>query len=146
MKNSKCDEAFSAGGVVWRNQGSGIEIVIGYTGKDNRWGLPKGTVEKGESFEEAAIREVQEETGLIVRMGEKVGIIEYWFNSKQNKFHKYVHHWLMEPVRGKFSDRDYEFDDVVWKSAKEAYEMLTFKNEREILEKAEVLIKEQSGK
>ena len=146
MKKLKFDEAFSAGGVVWRNEGSDVEIVIGYTEKDNRWGLPKGTVEFEESFAEAAIREVQEETGLIVCMGEKIGVIEYWFTSKQNKFHKYVHHWLMEPVRGKFTDRDYEFDDVLWKPVKEAYEMLTFKTDREILEKAEEMIKEQSGK
>ena len=72
MKKQKTWEALSAGGVVWRRSGLTTEIVIGYIAKDNRWGVPKGTTEKDETLVETALREVQEETGLLVQIGEKI--------------------------------------------------------------------------
>ena len=85
MKKQKTWEALSAGGVVWRRSGLTTEIVIGYIAKDNRWGLPKGTTEKDETLVETALREVQEETGLLVQIGEKIGVIEYWFTVNSKK-------------------------------------------------------------
>tara|TARA_B100000029_G_scaffold516335_2_gene628810 strand:+ start:1807 stop:2235 length:429 start_codon:yes stop_codon:yes gene_type:complete len=140
MKKQKTHEALSAGGVVWRRSGLTTEIVLGYVAKENRWGLPKGTTEEGETLVETALREVQEETGLLVELGEKIGVIEYWFTSNQKRFHKCVHHWLMQPAQGDFLNRDYEFDEVTWKPITEAYSLLTFETEKEILEKAEKML------
>ena len=140
MKKQKTHEALSAGGVVWRTSGLTTEVIIGYISKENRWGLPKGRTEKGETLVETALREVQEETGLEVQLGEKIGVIEYWFTLNQRRFHKCVHHWLMQSTHGDFSNRDYEFDEVFWKPITEAYFLLTFETEKQIVRKAEKML------
>ena len=130
-------DSVSAGGVVWRrDSGGAIEVVIGYQARDGRWGIPKGTPDRGETLEATALREVAEETGLEVVLGEKVGVIDYWFSQDGRRYHKHVHHWLMTASGGDFADRDYEYDEVVWVSSGEALARLTFVTERDILEKA----------
>lgn len=130
-------DAVSAGGVVWRRESDdGIEVVIGYEARERRWALPKGTPDRGESIEETALREVAEETGLEVALGEKVGVIDYWFSRDGRRYHKRVHHWLMTVEGGDFADRDHEFDEVIWAPASEALAQITFETERAILEQA----------
>ncbi len=134
-------DAVSAGGVVWRGDGDGgIEVVIGYQAKDRRWGLPKGTPDRGESLEATALREVAEETGLEVALGEKVGVIDYWFSRDGRRYHKRVHHWLMTARGGAFDARDHEFDEVIWAPAAEALAQISFETERSILEGALALL------
>ncbi len=129
--------AVSAGGVVWRRTpDKGVEVVVCGRTKENLWGLPKGTPDAGETIEQTAIREVQEETGLDVRPGAKIGTIRYWFTANGVRFHKHVHHWLMEPVGGDVSRHDHEFDDVVWLPIAQAHRRLTHVNERKILAEA----------
>lgn len=137
--NHPVQSAVSAGGIVWRrNEDGGIEVVLcgRRSGDETIWALPKGTPDPGETYEDAARREVEEETGLEVVMGEKVGTIDYWFVANGTRFHKYVHHWLMQPCGGDLSRHDAEFDDVRWVGAAEALRMLTYPNERAILERA----------
>ena len=130
-------DSVSAGGVVWRRDAEGaVEVVIGYQARDRRWGLPKGTPDRGETLEATALREVTEETGLEVALGEKVGVIEYWFSQDGRRYHKRVHHWLMTPEGGDFAEHDHEYDEVVWAPAAEALAQITFATERAILEKA----------
>ncbi len=130
-------DAVSAGGVVWRRDPEGgIEVVIGYEARERRWALPKGTPDRGESIEETALREVVEETGLQVALGEKVGVIDYWFSRDGRRYHKRVHHWLMTAEGGHFAERDHEFDEVIWAPANEALAQITFETERTILEQA----------
>lgn len=130
-------EAVSAGGVVWRRASDGgIEVVIGYQAGEERWALPKGTPERGETMEAAALREVAEETGLRVALGDKVGVIDYWFTRDGRRVRKRVHHWLMTAAGGDFADRDGEFDEALWASAAEALARVTFATERDILERA----------
>jgi 8-oxo-dGTP pyrophosphatase MutT (NUDIX family) len=134
----KVVDAVSAGGIVYRKGPEGIEVVLcGRTG-DNVWGLPKGTPEPGESLEETAIREVSEETGLDVRIERKVGTITYWFARVEEgvRFHKTVHHYLMQPVGGDVANHDHEYDVVQWFAAEQALKTLTYENERNILRKA----------
>jgi 8-oxo-dGTP pyrophosphatase MutT (NUDIX family) len=130
-------DAVSAGGVVWRrSEADGIEVVLCGRTSDQVWGLPKGTPDDGETVADTALREVQEETGLRVRLGEKIGTIEYWFSIKGERIHKRVHHYLMEPVGGNVSDHDHEFDCVEWVPIAEARRRLTYPNERRILNDA----------
>ena len=131
-------EAVSAGGVVWRREpdGGGVEVVIGYQARDTRWALPKGTPDRGETLAATALREVAEETGLEVSLGEKVGVIDYWFSLDGRRCHKRVHHWLMTAHGGDFAQRDGEFDDVRWAPASEALARVTFATECSILERA----------
>jgi 8-oxo-dGTP pyrophosphatase MutT (NUDIX family) len=130
-------DSVSAGGIVWRRDpGGAVEVVVGYQAGDRRWALPKGTPDAGETLEETALREVTEETGLEVALGEKVGVIEYWFSQGGRRYHKRVHHWLMTPEGGDFAARDGEFDEVIWAPAGEALAQITFATERSILEQA----------
>lgn len=130
-------EAVSAGGVVWRRgEDDRVEVVVCGRRADRIWGLPKGTPDPDEPIEETAIREVQEETGLRVRLGEPLGSIEYWFTARGVRYHKQVHHWLMEPVGGDVADHDHEFDEVRWLPAAEAFATLTYEGERQLIAEA----------
>ena len=130
-------DAVSGGGVVWRRTGSdGIEVILCGRRVDGVWSLPKGTPDFGESIEQTAVREVREETGLEVRIGESLGSIRYWFTADGVRYHKQVHHWLMEPTGGDLADHDHEFDDVEWVPISEARRRLTYKDERGVLDGA----------
>lgn len=126
-------DAVSAGGIVWREGDGRTEVLICGRNADRTWGLPKGTPDAGETLEQTAQREVEEETGLRVRVGQKVGVIEYWFVAGGYRYHKFVHHWLMEPLGGSLDDHDVEFDVVTWASIDEAINLLTYPGERQMV-------------
>lgn len=134
------ENAVSAGGVVFRRADSGIEVVICGRDSDGIWGLPKGTPAPGESLEETAVREVTEETGLQVRILDKVGTVEYWFARDGVRYHKRVHHYLMEAVGGSTEAHDHEYDRVEWRPIEAALKTLTFKNEVDIVARARKMI------
>ncbi|MEX0783564.1 MAG: NUDIX hydrolase [Dehalococcoidia bacterium] len=138
LSGSRCrpiEDAVSAGGVVWRRNGVGVEVVL--CGRnDGLRVLPKGTPDAGEGLEETALREVREETGLEVALGDSLGTIEYWFTSGGTRYHKLVHHWLMEPIGGDVADHDHEFDFVEWLSFDQALADLSYENERKVLRRA----------
>lgn len=131
------EQAVSAGGVVWRRDPEGrLQVVVCGRRSDRIWGLPKGTPDGDERIEETALREVQEETGLKVRLGPPLGTIEYWFTARGVRYHKHVHHWLMEPIGGDVSEHDHEYDDVCWLPAHEALTLLTYDGERDLVVRA----------
>lgn len=138
----RTERAVSAGGVVYRRGESGIEVVLCGRSDDGIWGLPKGTPDAGESLEEAALREVSEETGLQVRLVGKIGTMQYWFALPQEgvRYHKFVHHFLMEPIGGSIEDHDWEYDKVEWFVLAEALKAMTYKNEAQMVRKAQELI------
>lgn len=129
-------DAVSAGGVLWRRQGDQVEIVLCGRVAEKIWGLPKGTPDDGETIEQTALREVREETGLHPDLGDRLGTIEYWFSSSGIRYHKFVHHWLMEPIGGDLADHDHEFDAVEWVPIGPAIARLTYENERKIVREA----------
>jgi 8-oxo-dGTP pyrophosphatase MutT (NUDIX family) len=112
------------------------EFVVCGRDSDGVWGLPKGTPNPGESLEQTAAREVTEETGLEVKILDKLGVIEYWFAREGVRYHKWVHYYLMEATGGDTSAHDVEYDRVEWFPAEVALKKLTFKNEVEIARKA----------
>jgi len=130
------ERAISAGGIVYRRNDGKTEIVICGRDSDGVWGLPKGTPEAGESLEETALREVSEETGLEVRIVDKVGVVEYWFAREGTRYHKWVHHYLMDAVGGDTNSHDVEYDRVEWRDSRAALRRLTFKNEADMVAKA----------
>ena len=133
----------SAGGVVVRLAEHEPEIVIGSRMRAREgvsWVLPKGTPIPGESLEETALREVEEETGLRVRIVRPVGEIHYVFTRDGTRVNKTVHHFLMLPVAGTFEGRDREFEEVRWVPLGEALRLLTFPTERSIVEQAQAAI------
>lgn len=133
--------AVSAGGVVWRRGLAGeVEIVLCGRNADRLWVLPKGTPDEGESMEATALREVREETGIEVRAGQRLKSINYWFVAGGVRYHKRVHHWLMEPVGGDTAQHDHEFDEVAWVPVAKASKLLTYENERKVVREAATLL------
>ncbi len=140
----------SAGGLVFRQSGGLIETLLcararpGYQGEDAplTWRLPKGTPEHGETVEETAQREVQEETGVRVNVLAPITSIRYFFVGHDDgiRYDKTVYFYLMEPLGGSTSDHDAEFDVVEWCSYEEALDLLEYDNERSVLEAARSLI------
>lgn len=110
---------------------------------DGVWGLPKGTPDPEESLEEAAVREVSEETGLEVRIADKIGVVEYWFVREGVRYHKWVHHYLMEAIGGSIEDHDLEYDRVEWLPVDEAMKTLSFKNDIEMVAKASAMAEDR---
>lgn len=134
------ERAVSAGGVVYRRRDGCIEVVLCGRTEEGIWGLPKGAPNPGESLEEAAVREVSEETGLQVVIQGKIGAIEYWFAREGVRYHKFVHHYLMTATGGSVKEHDWEYDRVDWFPVEEASKTLSYRNEVDVVRKAIVLI------
>ncbi|HVM29582.1 MAG TPA: NUDIX hydrolase [Candidatus Limnocylindrales bacterium] len=129
--------AVSCGGIVVRHGSDGPELVLGRRSREDgspTWSLPKGTPAGEESVEQTALREVTEETGLDVRIAGPVGPIEYWFMQRGTRIHKTVHYFLMEAVGGDLSQHDHEFEEVRWVPLEEAWTLMSYPTEREIVE------------
>jgi 8-oxo-dGTP pyrophosphatase MutT (NUDIX family) len=131
--------ATSAGGIVVRYESGQPWLVVGSRRRERdgrTWTLPKGTPNPGESRDQTAIREVEEETGLEVRITGPLDSIEYWFVQSGTRIHKTVHYFLMEPVGGDLARHDHEFDEVRWVPFATAPTMLTFETERALVARA----------
>ena len=129
-------EATSCGGVVIF-RGKILLLYKNYKNKYEGWVLPKGTVEEGEEFNETALREVKEETDVSASIIKYVGKSQYTFDTPQDTVVKNVHWYLMmadsyysKPQREEF------FLDSGYYKFHEAYHLLKFSNEKQILDRA----------
>jgi 8-oxo-dGTP diphosphatase len=120
------DTVRAAGGVILDDQG---RVAVVYRPKYDDWTFPKGKLERGESEEEAAVREVHEETGLDVELGRELGCVEY---TDPRGRPKTVHYWLMTPNGGEFTPNR-EVSELRWLPPDEAPELLSYDRDREIL-------------
>jgi len=128
----------SAGGVVVRD---GSVLLIATAG-GARWQLPKGRIEPGESSEEAAVREVREETGVTGRVLAPLPGIDYWFaEGARKRIRKHVDYYLLDYVAGSEADFDRkEVSEARWFEWEEALERLTHANERRVAESARRMV------
>ena len=143
MARLRSRTATSAGGIVIRFEGATPMLVVGSRRRERdgwTWTLPKGTPEPGETTEQTALREVTEETGLLVRITGPLESIEYWFVQSGTRIHKTVHYFLMEPTGGDLTRHDHEFEQVRWVSFDEAAGLLTFETERVLVVRAAAAI------
>jgi 8-oxo-dGTP pyrophosphatase MutT (NUDIX family) len=104
------------------------------------WSLPKGHLEEGETAEAAAVREVEEETGIRGRVLASLGTIDYWFVADDRRVHKTVHHYLLEASGGELTDTDVEVDEVAWVPIGELGARLAYAGERRLAETAAGLL------
>jgi ADP-ribose pyrophosphatase YjhB (NUDIX family) len=128
---------FSAGGVVVRG-GKVITIVPVKRAADGHrvLGLPKGHPEAGETPEQAATREVAEETGVRAELVEPLGDVEYRYERRGREIHKVVRFFLFDYVAGDLADHDHEIEVARWMELAEAVATLTYEGEREIVSRA----------
>jgi 8-oxo-dGTP diphosphatase len=130
----------AAGGLVWRsatvpdgNRGTrpGIEVALIHRPRYDDWSFPKGKLERGESFEHAALREVAEETGIECDLGKELPPTRYLDGKGRRKL---VRYWLMSPVRLVPWEPNDEIDGRRWVPLSEAASLLTYAHDRELLE------------
>jgi 8-oxo-dGTP diphosphatase len=115
----------AAGGVVVRDG----RVAVVHRPRYGDWTLPKGKLDQGETFEQAALREVEEETGFVCRLGPELGSSEYTDSKGRPKL---VRYWRMDVVGGEFRIND-EVDELRWLAPHEAAGLLTYERDRELL-------------
>lgn len=126
----------SAGGLVVDLSGEvPVGALIGRLDRRGRllWSLPKGHLEDGETAEQAAVREVAEETGIDGEILGGLGTIDFWFVAEGRRVHKTVHHFLMRATGGELSDADVEVSEVAWVPLSEIGARLAYRDERDLL-------------
>ncbi len=140
-------EETSAGGlVVDLSAKEPCAAIIGRRDRRGRllWSLPKGHLEEGETAEDAAVREIEEETGIHGKVVAPLGVIDYWFVAENRRIHKTVHHYLLEASGGKLSDEDVEVDTVAWVPLDQLSRRLAYAGERRLIETATTLLAESA--
>ena len=140
-------EEVSAGGLVVDQSPEGPRAaLIGRLDRRGllRWSLPKGHVERGETPEDTAVREVAEETGITGRVLAPLGTIDFWFTIADRRVHKTVHHFLLIAEGGELSDEDIEVTEVAWVPLPEVRARLAYDDERQLVDKASRLLAESA--
>jgi 8-oxo-dGTP pyrophosphatase MutT (NUDIX family) len=134
----------SAGGVVYRRKDDEVDVVLA-SRRTRRgelaWGLAKGGIEDEESMEDAAVREVREETGLLAEIEASLGETRYLYVWENVRIRKTVHFFLMRHTGGDVDDRDDEMEEVRWFPLERALKRAAYRGERDVLERAAELLR-----
>lgn len=124
------DKVRAAGGVIWRGKGDDLRVVVVHRPRYDDWSLPKGKLDDGESYEDAAVREAREETGYRVRLGRELATVRY---TDQKDRPKTVRYWAMTVEAGDFTPND-EVDELRWLRPRKAADLLTYRRDRDVLD------------
>jgi 8-oxo-dGTP diphosphatase len=124
-------EVKASGGVVWRRSGDGdAEVVVVHRPRYDDWSLPKGKLDHDERWEDAALREVQEEVGLRCTLGDELPPVAYRDNKGREKV---VRYWLMEPLDGGAFEPNDEVDEMRWLDLQAATALLSYPHDAELV-------------
>ncbi len=119
----------AAGGVVLRGEAGERQVAVVHRPRYDDWSLPKGKLDPGESFEQAALREIEEETGWRCELGEELEPNAY----RDHKGRKKIVRWyLMAPIDGGFEPND-EVDELRWLPVREALALVDYEHDRVLL-------------
>jgi 8-oxo-dGTP pyrophosphatase MutT (NUDIX family) len=124
------DVVRAAGGVVWRRNASDVELILVHRPAYDDWSIPKGKLHAGETEKDAAVREVEEETGLRCRLGPELGTTSY--HDDRNRM-KTVRYWQMRPLTDEAPAPANEIDDARWVLVEQASRMLSYDRDRRLL-------------
>ncbi len=139
---------FSAGGIVFNKTPKGVDVLLCQHSYHHRWGFPKGLIgdasagsaQVKETKEEAALREVEEETGAKGKIIEGLEPVTYWYKFEGEKIKKTVYYYVMEYLEGDIAKHDFEMEDVQWIESDKVLEKLTFKADKQVFEKAQPIV------
>lgn len=120
----------AAGGVIVREGEEGPELALVHRPQYDDWSLPKGKLEADESFEDGALREVEEETGFTCELGAELSPVRYRDRKGRRKL---VRYWEMHPLGGEFEAND-EVDELRWLPPKQARRLLDYDHDRELVD------------
>lgn len=127
---------YSAGGLIF-DENDRVAIITRHSRSGHiEWCLPKGHIEKGETSEETAVREIFEETGIKGEVIDSIATIDYWFTGDAQRIHKLVHHYALRMTGGYLTvegDPDHEAEDATWVKFKDLTDVLSYPNERRIV-------------
>jgi 8-oxo-dGTP pyrophosphatase MutT (NUDIX family) len=126
---ARVEQVQAAGGVVVRD----ALVALVHRPRYDDWTLPKGKLDPGESFEEAAVREVEEETGISARLVRELPATEYSVGGRP----KLVRYWLMEAEAVKEFVPNDEVDEILWLPLPDAFAFLTYKRDQDVLRAAD---------
>jgi 8-oxo-dGTP pyrophosphatase MutT (NUDIX family) len=131
------DREISAGGVVVRGDETIVIVPVRRAADGRRvLALPKGHVDPGETAPEAAAREVREEAGVEADLVEKLGDVRYWYQRSGRRIAKVVSFFLFDYRGGDPADHDAEIEEARWMPLADAARELSYKGEREMVERA----------
>jgi len=131
VKGKDAKQVRAAGGLVVREgeNGAGLEVALVHRPEYDDWSLPKGKLERDESFSDGALREVEEETGFVCELGEELSPVRYRDRKGRRKI---VRYWRMRPREGSFAVND-EVDELRWLPAREAVALLDYEHDRRLV-------------
>lgn len=143
---------FSAGGVVFKITGDGIEVLVSQHSQHHGWVFPKGFIGdkiEGETKEDTALREVEEETGVIGKILEPLSPVTYWYEMDDIKSQKTVYYYIMQEIGGDITKHDWEMEKVEWLPIDAVEERLTYDSDKKVWkearEKIEKIVKEYTS-
>lgn len=119
----------AAGGVAWRRRGELVEVLLVHRPKYDDWSFPKGKNEEGESDEDCAVREIEEETNLRVTLGPELASTTYVSKGRPKR----VRYWPAEPQNLDEARPQNEVNELAWLTPDEAGTRLTYARDQDVL-------------